>query len=208
MQTEDKPLDLESVFLLHKKVGHISFSEVVSKSCKFKIIPIDKNSPEDKELVRHLTLSLNNFLKVAGKAGQRYTGARINDIGKNLETQIVEEIKKTPLEISKLSSSGYPDFELKQKTRVSYLEIKTTGNVHKDLTQHRMFYYSSGKKIKSDARHLLLQIQMAEEQRGYWKLVSWEIRDLSSLMVELKTEFNASFHDFGATPLLASSEPA
>jgi hypothetical protein len=66
----------------------------------------------------------------------------------------------------------------------------------------RLIFY---KKITADARHLLLQIQMEEEQSTYWEVVSWEIRDLSKLNVRLKTEFNASFQDFEATPLLASN---
>jgi hypothetical protein len=50
-----------------------------------------------------------------------------------------------------------------------------------------MFYFTSGKKIKSDARHLLLQIQMEEESNKYWKVISWQIRDLSGLKAILFT---------------------
>ena len=64
----------------------------------------------------------------------------------------------------------------------------------------RSFYYSSPKKIDSDARHLLLQVRMEEEADKYWKVISWEVRDLSSLEVQLKTEFNVGSKEFKAPP--------
>lgn len=198
-------IKLKDVFRLKKKVGTVHFSKVVFESAGHMVIPIRSKEPEDRALIKHLSYALNNFLKLTEKSGSRFTGARINDVGKKLENQIVEEIRKTPLIVEKLGQSGYPDFEIKQKQRITYLEIKTTGNIRKEQTHHRMFYYSSGKKIAYDARHLLLQIQMEEEASKYWKVVSWEIRDLSKLKLNLKTEFNASFADFEKTPLLISS---
>ncbi len=196
---------LKHIFSLHKKVGRVSFSDVVASSCNYKIIPIDIKSPQDEKLLKYLSDALNNFLKLTDKTKSRFTGERINDVGKNLENLIVEEIRKKRLKVNRLTSSGYPDLEIRQKRRVTFLEIKTTGNTRKNKTQHRMFYFSSGKKITSDGRHLLLQIQMEEESDKYWKVVSWEIRDLSKLRVILKTEFNASFRDFERTPLLKAS---
>ncbi len=196
--------NLEDVFKLKKEVGKIDFSEVLEASCGYNIIAFDSNSPEDEQLLKHLTFALTNFLNLTKKASARFRGQRINDVGKKIENLIVEEIRKTPLEVTKLGSSGYPDFEIKQGERVTYLEMKTTGNIQKSATHHRMFYFSSGKKITSDARHLLLQIQMEEESNKYWKVISWEIRDFSKLKVGLKTEFNASFQDFDKTDLLDS----
>lgn len=199
---------LSEIFSLHGKLGDINFAEVVHESCGYNIIPMEMTISEDLDLLGHLQYSLNNFIKISEKSGSRFRGERINDVGKKLETLIEQEIRKTGLEITKLSRSGYPDFELKQRDRVSYLEIKTTGNIRKEETQHRMFYFSTGTKITSDARHLLLQIQMKEEESKYWKVVSWELRDLCSLKVRLKTEFNAGFKDFNKTPLLCTSSEA
>lgn len=196
---------LKDVFALSKKIGKIPFSEVLKSSCGYKIIPFDQNIPEDAELLKHLTYALNNFLKLTKKSKSRYMGQRINDVGKQIEDQIVQEIKRAPFEVNKLGESGYPDFEIKQNGKIiAYLELKTTGNIKKSETHHRMFYFTSGKKISSDAKHFLLQIQMEEEVNKYWKVVSWQLRDFSKLNVRLKTEFNANFGDFEKTPLLKS----
>jgi hypothetical protein len=46
---------------------------------------------------------------------------------------------------------------------------------------------------------------MEEEENKYWKVVSWELRDLSKLETQLKTEFNANSANLGETLLLDSS---
>jgi len=195
-------VDYKEILKLPKELGKLNFSELVSSSTGHKIIPVDKNILEDKQLVKNITSAMDNLLKLTEKSSQRFTGNRINEIGKNLEALIVEELRKYGLEVTKLGRSGYPDFEIKQRERITYLEMKTSGNKRRKKTHHRMFYYSSGTKLKHDARHLLLQIQMDEEQSKYWKVVSWDIHDLSELKVHLKTEFNAGFKEFEALPSL------
>ena len=59
----------------------------------------------------------------------------------------------------------------------------------------RYFYYTSGEKIKTDAKHLLLDITVTEDASRYWKIDSWALSDLSKLNVKLKNEFNASKSD-------------
>ena len=194
----------KEIFALTKKIGKVSFPDVLLSSCNYKIISFDNSIPKDAELLKHLNFALGNFIKLTKKTGSRFRGNRINDIGKQIEPLIEQELRKTPLEVNKLGASGYPDFEIKQGSRVTYLELKTTGNIQKSETHHRMFYFTSGKKINSDARHLLLQIQMEEEENKYWKVISWQLRDFSKLKVRLKTEFNANFGDFEKTPLLKS----
>lgn len=197
--------DLKKVFDLRKKLGKLLFSEVLESSCGRKLIPVDMTEKNDAALIKHLVFALNNFVALSKKTGQRFHGGRINEIGKQIESLIEAEIRKTPLAINKLGSSGYPDFEILHNQRITYLELKSTGNINKTSTHHRMFYFTSGKKIKNDARHLLLQIQMEEESNKYWKVISWKIRDLSGLKVSLKSEFNANFQDFDKTPLLGES---
>lgn len=206
---EEKPkgaLALKDIFRLSKQVGHVPFSEVVRESSGWSIIPIDEESDEDKELLRHLHYSMVSFIRLTEKAEQRFRGNRINDVGKRFENMIVEEVKKTPIEIRKLGSSGYPDFELKQgKDRITYLEIKSTQDPKSELSTFRAFYYSSGKKIQFDARHLLVKILMEEEANKYWKAISWELRDLATLNIQLKTEFYTGFAGMHKTALLDSS---
>ena len=56
-----------------------------------------------------------------------------------------------------LPTMGYPDIELvDQHGRLTYLEVKISSSVkHSSL---RSFYYTTGKKIKTDASHLLLEV--------------------------------------------------
>jgi len=144
--------DLKKVFGLPKLIGKQPLSKVLESDCGYKIIPIDPNSPQDILLIKQLTTVLNKFIALIKKSHQRIHGNRINDIGKNIESLIESEMRKTPLEINKLGKSGYPDFEIKQSGRITYLELKITGNINKKVTHHRMFYFTSGKKIKQDAR--------------------------------------------------------
>ena len=145
--------DLKKVFDLRKKRGKLLFSEVLESSCGRKLIPVDMTEKNDAALIKHLVFALNNFVALSKKTGQRFHGGRINEIGKQIESLIEAEIRKTPLAINKLGSSGYPDFEILHNQRITYLELKSTGNINKTSTHHRMFYFTSGKKIKNDARH-------------------------------------------------------
>lgn len=119
------------------------------------------------------------------------TQDRINEVSKAIENELVEEIRKTGLQTDILGATGYPNIELKDKYgRGSYLEVKISS---KDVASSlRSFYYTSGKKIKSDARHLLLGLHITEERDKYWKIKGWTLTDLSKLAVYLKAEFNAS----------------
>ena len=73
------------------------------------------------------------------------------------------------------------------------MEVKVSSiSKHSHL---RSFYYSNGKKIKNDARHLLLGLLITEENDKYWKIEKWTLVDLAKLTVHLKTEFNASNMD-------------
>lgn len=132
----------------------------------------------------------------------RYQGDRANDVGKNMESGIIEEMKKTRLKPTQLTSSGYPDLYVEYNLQKIYIELKTSAQKKKKETQHRLFYFTSGKKITCDAHHLLLQLQIEEESGKYWKVVSWQLRDLYNLRVGLKTEWNANNRDFEEAGLI------
>ena len=114
----------------------------------------------------------------------------------------MEEMKKTTLNPVKLGSSGYPDLLIVLDGKTSYLELKTSAQKNKKGTHHRLFYFTSGKKIKADAHHLLLQIQISKDMETIWKVEYWELRDLYKLNVGLKTEWNANQADFNNAGLL------
>lgn len=197
---------LRDIFRLHKQVGTVQFPEVVRESSGFEVIPIDDDRDEDKELLRHLTFALAGFKSLAEKSGMRFTAPRINDVGKKFEAVIKGELAKTPIEITRLAASGYPDYEIKQGDRLTYLEMKSTGSLKAATSTFRTFYFSSGTKLKGDARHLLVVFHMQEESNKSWKVLTWELHDLANLEMQLKTEFNAGFKHLLKTRLLDSSE--
>ena len=196
-------------FWIRNGLPAVSFADLVRESSGHLVLPIDPCSREDMLLLGHLSQALTAFVRLTEKSGQRFTGNRINDVGKRFEYMIADELRKTPLEASVLGRPGYPDCVLKQGERVTYLEIKTSASVQKESNKHlKTFSFSSGKKIKSDARHLLLKVQLEEEDNKIWKVVAWELRDLSTLKTRLKTEFNAGFGDLAVVRLLGSSNSA
>ncbi|MDA4116544.1 MAG: hypothetical protein OK442_08325 [Thaumarchaeota archaeon] len=196
-------------FWIRNGLSQVSFADLVRESSGHMVLPIDTGDREDMLLLGHLSQALTAFVRLTEKSGQRFTGNRINDVGKRFEYMIADELRKTPLEASVLGRPGYPDCILKQGERVTYLEIKTSASVQKESNRFfKSFSFSSGKKIKSDARHLLLKVQLEEEDNKIWKVVAWELRDLSTLKTRLKTEFNAGFGDLAVVRLLGSSDRA
>jgi hypothetical protein len=194
-------------FWIRNGLAAISFADLVKESSGHLVVPIDPGSKEDMLLLKHLSQALTAFFKLTQRSGQRFTGNRINDVGKRFEYTIAGELRKTPLEVSMLGRPGYPDCMVRQGERVTYLEIKTSGSIQKQSSKYlKTFCFSSGKKIKSDARHLLLKMQLEEEDNTIWKVVAWELRDLSTLKTRLKTEFNAGFGDLADVRLLGSSD--
>ena len=97
---------------------------------------------------------------------------------------------KSSLAVKKLPKTVYPDIEVSQADRITYLEMKTSS-----VKEQSGFRYTNVDKIKSVARHLLLDIPVTQENPRYWKIDNWVLSDLSSLNVRLKTEFNASQTD-------------
>ena len=183
----------------------VSFKDVVEITAKHALYPIELDQLEDKELIQKLTESCKHFLALCNKTKRRFFGNRINEVSKAIENELVEEIRKTGLQTQILSAAGYPDIELRDTyDRVTYLEVKVSSK--SEPSSLRTFYYTSGKKIKSDARHLLLGLHVTEEKDKYWKIEDWTLTDLSNLLVHLKPEFNASNIDiYGEPSIIAKS---
>lgn len=182
---------IRTVMELTQDLKDISFKDLVEATSEFKLCPVDPNQREDKELIVDLSTAFKHFVAFSNKTGTRFTATRINDVSRHIEEILVEQIYKTGLKARILGEAGYPDIELTDKyDRVSYLEVKISSK--QKLTSFRTFYYTSGKKIKSDARHLLVGLHFSETADKHWKVEQWELIDLSKLLIRLKAEFNAS----------------
>lgn len=185
---------LSEIFLLSKKVGRVAFSDVVKASSGFSVISIDAtNDKLDKELISNLNNILSKFLKTHTSTRSRFHGTRVNEVGRRIEELLVNELNKQPLSVRQLASAGYPDIEILHNGRTIYLEMKTSAVILE--SGFRYFYYTSGKKIKTDAKHILLDITVSRENPDYWKIEKWALSDLSKLELRLKCEFNASKSD-------------
>ena len=185
---------LKKIFGLSKEVGKVPFQQIVYESTGFVMIPINRNETQDNALIDILQNIIKSFLKTSKSARSRYQGDRVNEVGRRIEEVLVHEMNKQPLTVTQLVKPGYPDIRIQQENnRITYLELKTSSV--KEKSGFRYFYYTSGNKIKSNARHLLLNISVSEESSKYWKIDNWVLSDLSQLEVKLKCEFNASKTD-------------
>jgi len=173
---------------------NIALPELVEATSNYKVIPLKTNNKEDKELYDKITRAANNLITICRKTRRRFQGNRINEVGNAIEEEFVQELRKIDLTPNLLIEKGYPDMEIDDKYgRKTYLESKATSKNWDDT--FRSFYYSAGKKITKDARHLLIGWKVEEERDKYWKIVDWRLVDLYTLRVGLKSEFNASNKD-------------
>ncbi len=190
----DKTSLIQSAVKASEYLRKITFPELVEATSGYSVLSLNKHNPRDNELYEKLITAANNLLRICHKTRRRFQGNRINEVGIAIEEEFVQELRKTDLSPRLLIEKGYPDMELNDRYgRKTYLESKATSKRWDDT--FRSFYYSNGKKIVTDARHLLIGWKIEEENDKYWKLVDWKLVDLFYLSVGLKSEFNASNKD-------------
>ena len=168
---------LDSVFGLYKKLGKVPFPTVVKKSTGYDVIPINLHDSSDKMLIDSLNKIFKDFLKTSTSTRSRYQGDRVNEVGRRIEDALVHEMNNSqPLTVKKLPKTGYPDIEISQTDHITYLEMKTSAVKVKSGFMY--FYYTNSGKIKAVARHLLLDISVLQESKGYCKIDNWVLSDL------------------------------
>lgn len=175
---------------LPKNLTQVKFPLLVKVSTGLDVISIDPQSDFDKSFISNMKVKLIASLKAIEKSGQYFRGTRINDVGSQIESYIVHQLNAPPFTVRQLGQKGYPDTELIFNNETIYMELKTSGNNLE--SNYRYFYYSTGRKIKKNARHILLSILAHSSDQGYWTVKSFILSDLSRLKVKLKAEFNSS----------------
>ena len=174
-------LDISDIYGFSKGLGKIDFHELVARDTGHPIIQYNASNTTHCDLLRNLSKVLNNFVRTSRKA-TRFTDNRINDIGSALEETITQEIRKMNLQSEKILGTGYPDLSVSSNDLLAYVEIKSSSIKSRGgSVNHRLFYYSTSKKIKVNALHLLLQIDLSEEQDKIWIVDGWVLRDLFGL---------------------------
>jgi len=176
---------------ISKKVQNIPFSELLKATTPFEVYSLDLTDIRDVELLNEIKTSAKNFIKYVDRTHQRFEGRRINEVGRRIEEVFVEELKKTKLIPFQLSAAGYPDIKIvDHNNRATFLESKA---VSQDWdSSFRSFYYTSGKKIDSNGRHLLIGWDISNETGNYWKVNGWKLVDLAKLMITTKMEFQSN----------------
>jgi len=174
-----------------EKIQNIPFSVLIKATTNFEICPLDLRDKQDIEFLEQITTSANNFIKFVRRTHQRFEGRRINEVGRRIEEVFVEELKKTKVIPTQLKSSGYPDIKIvDQFGRTSYLESKAVSTDWESSL--RSFYYTSGKKIDSSGRHLLIAWDISNESGNYWIVKGWKLIDLANLEITTKLEFQSN----------------
>ena len=181
---------IQSGMALSKEFKLIPFPDLIKATTNYEIFEL-KPTGEDKELFSQIRDSASHFLQFTSRTRQRFQGNRPNDVGKQIEEVFMEELKKTTLIPELLSKSGYPDMKIVDENgKTTYLESKAVSKGWN--SSFRSFYFSNGKKISSNGRHLLIAWKIVEEKDKYWKITGWKICDLFRLQIKTKLEFNAS----------------
>jgi len=186
----------------------IPFAEVVLATTGKRILPLDKKSEADRELLAKIGSALDEVMKrmnATNSAAQKQK--RINEVSSHFENELKRLLNETPdftcdfprLSSGKVQRSGYPDLRLMHKKtgRIVYLDPKLYAEGSRD-SSFRTFYFepkTDTNKILDDACHLIVGFEHDGGKTGQWKFLNWELVDLSQFKVRLKAEFQGSNRD-------------
>ncbi len=181
----------------------VEFHSLIKDTCDKTVLQTQKSHP----ILKILSNGLNIILRKSKYT--RYEDRRINDLGKSLEQEIKDiithdnDIKLIPYS----QHLGYPDLRVQIHGKVVFIEIKTTSKEENFDSTQRVFYYTNGNKISDDGYHLLIQLflEASPSNPNSYIFKKWRIRDLYSLSVSLKREYNASYRDLNNLPVLCGS---
>lgn len=189
----------------------LEFHIVVESTIHKKIIPIDRGDEKDKILLEDIYIIANSFATEYNKTPITFDlykellnppkpkSFRNNEVGVFADKVIPAFFQRNKDRVKiiksfeRLSLNGYPDeMIVDQYGRVTYLEVKTT--TRRDVGSPRDFFFSpltnSKKKIRNDARHLLLCFDTIEQKEREFIVAGWCLIDMFNIKVSMKPEFN------------------
>lgn len=203
MSQEDYIKKLENtVSKFLEPLKDIPFPIAIKAISGHEVLAFNKNSQEDKELLKRLARALDIAINNAYKTG--ISTPRPNEVGNHIESFVKDGLNsvgikaKIPLTSNgKHQSAGYPDVFIKDiDGRATYLECKTYNQKSID-SSFRAFYFQPSKnsKIICDARHLMVGFEIVREKRNgksVFAPIHWKLYTLEKMLVQVKHEFNAS----------------
>lgn len=191
--------------------SRLEFHIVVESTIRKKIIPLNKEDEKDKILLEDIYTIANDFAIEYNQTpitfniykrlvkSSKAKSFRNNEVGiftdKIISNYFWRNKDKVKIikSFERLSLNGYPDeVIIDNYNRTTYLEVKTTSR--RDVGSPRDFFFSplknSKKKIKNDARHLLLCFDTFEQKEKEFIITGWCLIDLFNIIVSMKPEFN------------------
>jgi len=196
---------LEIVMAGETGCGAFSFAEVVFEATGHNILPAD--SPSAKPHVKQLAGALDAVVRDFNTAKENpLKGRRINEGSAWFENALLEKIRAlpgwkadfSPTTDGRQQRSGYPDLRaVAPDGSVFYIDPKLHRADSRE-SSFRTFYYEPKRgtsKINDDAVHLLAGIAHNGAEGEAFRIVRWDLLDLSKLRVGLKAEFQASNRD-------------
>jgi hypothetical protein len=188
-----------------KPLKNISFKIAIKAISGCKVIPFDKNNPDDRQLLKDLIEATKIAAKNANQKG--IFTRRENEVGNHIEPFMIEALNKIGLKADrpktkegKKKATGYPDiFVIDRNRRPNYIECKTYNERNYQSTQ-RSFYFSPAErptdfKVIYDARHLIVSFKIERAERNGKKAfvpVYWKIFSTDNLLGQIKHEFNST----------------
>ncbi|HOQ33530.1 MAG TPA: hypothetical protein PLA12_13605 [Candidatus Hydrogenedens sp.] len=195
----------EAISQFLKPLKNIPFKIAIKAMSGCKVIPFDKNNPDDRQLLTDLIKATKIAAKNANQKG--IFTRRENEVGNHIEPFMIESLNKIGLKADrpetregKKKSVGYPDiFVIDRKGRPNYIECKTYNERNYQTTQ-RSFYFSPAErpsdfKVIYNARHLIVSFKIERTERtgkSAFVPVYWKIFSTDNLIGQIKHEFNST----------------
>ena len=217
----DSPIQSLIPWLLQEEgaLHGIPFPDIIAAATGKKVIPVNRESPEDRRTIEAIGKACDETLKRLNAPNSPIQGiARINEVSSHVEDSLRELLNATPgftcdfphTANDKVQRSGYPDLRVVnvQTKRVFYLDPKLYAAGSRD-SSFRTFYFEpkvATNKVRDDAVHLIAGLEHQPRQEGRWQFTRWDLVDLSSFRVKLKAEFQGSNRDmYRPEAIVASS---
>jgi len=163
-----------------RRVRNIPFNYVIKMTTGYEVFPVTK---EDEPVIQEIYEKAIEVVKDA--QSEDFSSLRPNEISNRLEDMLRTKLGG---KIPENKIAGYPDILIERMSKAYYIEVKLAGKDQLN-SSFRTFYYEPVEfaKVKKDACHII--VGFIHRNRT---LVGFKIVDASKIMVNLKSEFNAS----------------
>jgi len=188
-----------------KPLKNIPFKIAMKAVSGCKVIPFNKDDPQDQELLERLIEVAKIATKNANDKG--IFTRRPNEVGNHIEPFVIDALNKLGLKADRPKTKegkgkavGYPDIFVEDEYgRPNYIECKTYNERNYQTTQ-RSFYFSPSErpmdfKVIHDARHIIVSFKIEQGEingKRAFVPVYWKIFSIDNLMGQIKHEFNSS----------------